>query len=109
MLKTAGDAERTRVPALLVLLERRVERVGKLADDGDGPLGAWKTRLLLLVVVLLGKEERGDHSKDGKDDGGAVRLLKRRHAGEVNEREHLAQRRVGLDQWCRLVSSIATG
>lgn len=97
-VEDTGNAEGTRVPAFLILLERRVKRVGELADDRDGPLGTREMRLLLLVVVLLGEEERCNDSEDSKDNGGAIRLLEGRDAGEVEDREHLAQRRVGLDQ-----------
>lgn len=91
-------AERTRVPSLLVLFERWVERIGELADDRDGPLGTWKAGLLLLIVVLLCEEERGDHGEDGKHDSGAIGLLKRRYAREIDDGKHLAERRVGLNQ-----------
>lgn len=49
---------------LLVVCEGRVERVGKLANDGDGPVVSGQVGLLAAVDDLLEDEERNDQRED---------------------------------------------
>lgn len=61
-VENADDAQGTRVPLPHVPLETGLERVGELANDGNGPVVPGEMALLVPVDGLLEGEE-------GEDDG----------------------------------------
>lgn len=77
-VENTGDAQRSRVPALLVLFKRRVKGVGELANDRNGPCRSGQASLLLPVVDLLEDEHRSEDGQDGEQSRACRRILERR-------------------------------
>lgn len=59
-IENADDAKSTGVPLLLVVLQRRVHGVQKLANDWDCPWRSRKVAFLIPINTLLKGEERHD-------------------------------------------------
>lgn len=67
-IKDGNCAEFAHCPLFLVALERGVERVCKLSDDGERPSCAWQRGLFGAVDNLLKDEEcKGDGSGSEED------------------------------------------
>lgn len=67
-----NSAQRSRVPLGLVVGQGGVQRVGKLANDGNGPFGTGQVCFLGPVDELFEDKKREDKGKDGGSGGFAV-------------------------------------
>lgn len=70
-----NSAQRSRVPLGLVVGQRGVQRVGKLADDGNGPFGTGQVGFLGPVNELLEDKKRENKGKDGGSGSFAIQYV----------------------------------
>ena len=67
--------QRTGIPRLFVILQSRIERIGKLANEGDGPCRTGQMLLFRAVHDLFEDEERDDEGEGGGGEGFAESLV----------------------------------
>lgn len=70
-----NSAQRSRVPLGLVVGQGGVQRVGKLANDGNGPFGTGQVGFLGPVDELLEDKKRENKGKDGGSGSFAIQYV----------------------------------
>ena len=85
----ASSTERATVPCLLVLFERRVQRVGELADQRDRPGWARQAALLDAIHDLLHRQQthcEGQHSEYDLHAGNVMQTLRHNRGDVIRDR-----------------------